>query len=120
MSASPFVLQDLYGLSAQEYSYSFAVNATGVIIAPLFAERLAKKLGEIKIFLHVLLLASVILLCSILFKADLAFILLAFFLIFACMGVISMLCNSLALQSQGQHAGSASVLLGLVPFILGL
>jgi len=35
------------------------------------------------------------------------------------MGVISMLCNSLGMQSQDKNAGSASALLGLVPFILG-
>ena len=31
------------------------------------------------------------------------------------MGVVSMLSNSLAMQSQDKNAGSASALLGLVP-----
>ena len=35
------------------------------------------------------------------------------------MGVVSMLCNSLGMQSQDKNAGSASALLGLVPFIIG-
>ncbi len=121
MSASPFVLQDIYGLSAQEYSFSFAINATGVILATYCAERLVGKFGETTIltfFLLLSLLAATIIF-SILFKGKYHFLLISFFLIFSCMGVISMLSNSLAMQSQDQNAGSASALLGLVPFILG-
>lgn len=122
MSASPFVLQDIYGLSAQEYSFSFAINATGVILATYCAERLVGKFNEIAIlrfFLYLSLAASALLLVTILCKGNIVFILLSFFLIFSCMGVISMLSNSLAMQSQDKNAGSASALLGLVPFILG-
>ena len=122
MSASPFVLQDIYGLSAQEYSFSFAINATGVILATYCAERLVGKFGEtniLKFFLNLSLFASYNLLLSILLKGSIVFILISFFLIFSCMGVISMLSNSLAMQSQDKNAGSASALLGLVPFILG-
>lgn len=122
MSASPFVLQVIYGLSAQEYSISFAINASGVIFATYFAGRLIGKYSETNILrfgLNVSLLASAILLLSILFKGSIVFVLISFFLIFSCMGVISMLSNSLAMQSQEKNAGSASALLGLVPFILG-
>ena len=122
MSASPFVLQDIYGLSAQEYSFSFAINATGVILATFCAERLVGKYGEtniLRFFLNLSLFASFLLFISILLKGNIMFILTSFFLIFSCMGVVSMLCNSLAMQSQDNHAGSASALLGLVPFILG-
>lgn len=122
MSASPFVLQDIYGLSVQEYSFSFAVNATGVIIATYIADRLVGKLGEsniLKFFLVLSLFASLLLLPSVLLQWNIFFILISFFLIFSCMGVISMLCNSLGMQSQDKNAGSASALLGLVPFIIG-
>lgn len=122
MSASPFVLQDIYGLSAQEYSYSFAINATGVLVAVYIAERLAGRFSEGSIlifFLSLSLLASLLLLAAIPLNGHIFLILLAFFLIFSCMGVISMLCNSLGMQSQDNNAGSASALLGLVPFILG-
>ena len=122
MSASPFVLQDIYGLSAQEYSFSFAINAAGVILATYCAEKLVGKFNEgtiLTFFLYLSLGASALLLFSILFNGHIMLILLSFFLIFSCMGVISMLSNSLAMQSQDRNAGSASALLGLVPFILG-
>mgnify|MGYP000845331127 CR=1 FL=1 len=122
MSASPFVLQDIYGLSAQEYSYSFAINATGVLVAVYIAERLTGRLSEgsiLKLFLSLSLLASLLLMAAIPLNGHILLILLAFFLIFSCMGVISMMCNSLGMQSQDKNAGSASALLGLVPFILG-
>ena len=122
MSASPFVLQDIYGLSVQEYSFSFAINATGVILATYIADRFVGKLGESKIlmfFLSLSLFASLLLLVSIPLQWNIIFILISFFLIFSCMGVVSMLCNSLGMQSQDKNAGSASALLGLVPFIIG-
>lgn len=122
MSASPFVLQDIYGLSVQEYSFSFAINATGVILATYIADRFVGKLGESKIlmfFLGLSLFASLLLLVSIPLQWNIIFILISFFLIFSCMGVVSMLCNSLGMQSQDKNAGSASALLGLVPFIIG-
>ena len=122
MSASPFVLQDIYGLSVQEYSFSFAINATGVILATYIADQFVGKLGESKIlmfFLGLSLLASLLLFVSIPLQWNIIFILISFFLIFSCMGVVSMLCNSLGMQSQNKNAGSASALLGLVPFIIG-
>lgn len=122
LSASPFVLQDIYGLSAQEYSYSFAINATGVLIATFIADKFVMRCGEKRILafvLNVSLLSSLLLLLSILFNGSVILLLVAFFLVFSCMGVISMLSNSLAMQSQERNAGSASALLGLVPFVIG-
>lgn len=122
LSASPFVLQDIYGLSAQEYSYSFGINATGVLIATFIASKFVLNYGEKRILgvvLNLSLTSSLLLLFSILLKWNIVMILVAFFLIFSCMGVISMLSNSLAMQSQEKNAGSASALLGLVPFVIG-
>jgi MFS transporter, DHA1 family, multidrug resistance protein len=40
ISASPFVLQDIYGLTAQQFSYCFALNGVGIIIATQTTARL--------------------------------------------------------------------------------
>lgn len=122
MSGSPFVLQGIYGLNAQQYSYSFAINATGVTLATYIAEKLVGTLEEkmlLRFFLGLSLFASLLLFAAVIFQWSIVFVLISFFLIFSCMGVISMLSNSLAMQSQDKNTGSASALLGLVPFVIG-
>ena len=46
ISASPFVLQDIYKLSAQAFSFCFALNGLGIIIAAQITGRLAGRFGE--------------------------------------------------------------------------
>lgn len=122
LAGSPFVLQNLYGLSAQSFSISFAVNAAGVIVATLIASKLALRFTEknvLQITLIISLLSSIILFFTIFLNGALTIILITFFFIFSCLGVVGMLCNSLGMQSQKEYVGSASALLGLVPFIFG-
>lgn len=48
ISASPLVLQDIYGLSAQQFSFCFAINGLGMIIASQLTGKFTEKYGEIK------------------------------------------------------------------------
>lgn len=122
LSASPFVLQDIYGLSAQAYSFSFAMNGIGIVIASQVAGKLIGKFSEtqlLKFGVSLSLLSSVLLLIAILINANIMFVLICFFLIVSCMGITGMTTNSLAMQGQDKTFGSASALLGLMPFIFG-
>ncbi|MEC1259111.1 multidrug effflux MFS transporter [Bacillus swezeyi] len=122
ISASPFVLQDIYGLSAQAFSFCFAANGLGIIIAAQITGRLAGRFGEaalLKCGLLISLTASLVLLISVLLKASLIFVLVPLFIVVACIGIVTTSSGSLAMQSQGKSAGSASALLGLLTFILG-
>lgn len=122
ISASPFVLQNIYGLSAQAFSFCFAVNGLGIIIAAQITGRLAGRFGEAALLrcgLLISLTASLILFLSIAFHAPLMFVLIPLFIVVSCIGVVTTSGGSLAMQSQGKSAGSASALLGLLPFILG-
>ncbi|PAE40068.1 MFS transporter, partial [Bacillus licheniformis] len=122
ISASPFVLQDIYKLSAQAFSFCFALNGLGIIIAAQITGRLAGRFGEASLLRSGLLLsftASVVLFVSVFFKAPLILILIPLFVVVSCIGIVTTTSGSLAMQSQGKSAGSASALLGLLPFILG-
>ncbi|WP_288709871.1 Bcr/CflA family efflux MFS transporter, partial [uncultured Serratia sp.] len=46
IGASPFVLQQIYGLSPQMFSLCFAINGVGLIIAAQLASRLSSRWGE--------------------------------------------------------------------------
>ncbi|MEC1347370.1 multidrug effflux MFS transporter [Bacillus haynesii] len=122
ISASPFVLQDIYKLSAQAFSFCFALNGLGIIIAAQITGRLAGRFSEASLLRSGLLLsftASVVLFVSVFFKAPLILILIPLFVVVSCIGIVTTTSGSLAMQSQGKSAGSASALLGLLPFILG-
>ncbi|MFN2744759.1 MULTISPECIES: multidrug effflux MFS transporter [Bacillus] len=122
ISASPFVLQDIYGLSAQAFSFCFALNGLGIIIAAQITGRLAERFGEaamLRCGLGISLTASLVLFITVFFQAALFFVLIPLFVVVSCIGIVTTSSGSLAMQSQGKSAGSASALLGLLPFILG-
>lgn len=122
ISGSPFVLQNLYGVSAQMFSLIFAINGLGIILAGQVTGRLAGRIGETRLLISGLALAvvgGITLLAAILFGAGLAVILPPLFIVVSCVGIVSTTGVSLAMQNQGQSAGSASALLGVLSFIFG-
>lgn len=122
ISGSPFVLQNIYGLSPQQFSLFFAINGIGLIIATQTTGRLAGKIHERNMLIFGLGLASLsslFLFCMILLKAHLAFILMPLFFVISSVGIIGTTCFSLAMQNQGRSAGRASALLGVLSFIFG-
>lgn len=122
ISGSPFVLQQIYGLSAQAYSLCFAVNGAGIIAAAQLSGRIAGKIGEAKalaIGIIVSLAGSLLVFAAIACGAPLFLLLPPLFVVISCIGWIGTLSTSMAMQSQDKSAGSASALLGLLPFILG-
>lgn len=122
ISGSPFVLQNIYGLSPQQFSLFFAINGIGLIIATQTTGRLAGKIHERKMLMFGLGLASInslFLFSMILLKAHLAFILIPLFFVISSVGIIGTTCFSLAMQNQGRSAGRASALLGVLSFIFG-
>ncbi|BBH23699.1 Bcr/CflA family drug resistance efflux transporter [Paenibacillus baekrokdamisoli] len=122
ISGSPFVLQDIFGVSPQMFSLCFAINGLGIILASQVAGRLAGRVNETKLLLIGLCLAAfggVMLLGMILISAGLAAILIFLFIIVSCVGLVSTLSFSLAMRNLSHSAGSASALLGVLTFLLG-
>ncbi|RKP50022.1 Bcr/CflA family efflux MFS transporter [Cohnella endophytica] len=122
IAGSPFVLQNIYGVSPQMFSLFFAINGLGIIIAGQVTGRLASRVGEKKLFLCGLSIASVggtMLLLMIMLSASLAAILIPLFFVVASVGIVGSTGFSLAMRNHGHAAGSASALLGLLAFLLG-
>lgn len=122
ISGSPFVLQDLYGVSPQMYSLFFAINGLGIIIASQTAGRLASRVSATRLLITGLGMASiggVVLLVMILLDTGLYGVLLPLFFVVSSVGVVQTASFSLAMQNQGKSAGSASALIGLMAFVFG-
>ncbi|MCX0499990.1 multidrug effflux MFS transporter [Erwinia billingiae] len=122
IGASPFVLQQLYGLSPQAFSFCFAANGVGLILASQISARLSPLFGEYRVVKGALTLAFVSsgsLLITGLTGAALPMVLVALFFSVASNGAVGVAAASLAMQSQGHRAGSASAVMGVTMFTLG-
>ncbi|MFC0274654.1 multidrug effflux MFS transporter [Metabacillus herbersteinensis] len=122
VSGIPFVYQNIYGVSPQVFSLLFGVNGIALIIGSQLVGRYSDVIPE-KTFLKIGLIlsntAGAVLLGALLIKAPLVAIAIPIFFLVSCIGIIATTSFSLAMESQGHIAGSASALLGVLPFILG-
>lgn len=122
ISGSPFVLQNIFGVSPQLFSLFFAINGLGIIIASQITGRLAGRIHETTLLVTGLMMAfvgGVVLLAMILFGGELYTILLPLFFVVSSVGIVGTSSFSLAMQDQAQAAGSASALIGLLSFLFG-
>ena len=122
VAGTPFVYQNIYGVSPQTFSLLFGMNGIGLIIGAQLVGRLTGLVSErrfLEIGLYVAITSGVLLLLAVLLSGPLLTIVVPIFFFVASIGIISTSSFSLAMESQGHIAGSASALLGLLPFILG-
>ena len=122
ISGSPFVLEDIHGLSPQQYSIVFAVNALGLVAAAQVSGRLVRHVNA-----RLLLAGGVIgsaaggvaLLILVTLGAGLWPLLAAFFTVVTSVGLVLPNAAALALEEHGSHAGAAAALLGCAQFLFG-
>lgn len=122
IAGSPFVLQDIFGVSPQVFSLVFAVNGLGIIISGQLGGHLSPRWGEKRLLAAGLAVAgvgSLALMAAILAGPALFTVLPPLFLIVSTVGVVSATSTSLALQNQRKSAGSASALIGLSSMLAG-
>ncbi|WP_310237361.1 multidrug effflux MFS transporter [Brevibacillus nitrificans] len=122
ISGSPFVFQEIFGVSPQMFSLIFAVNGIGIIIASQITGKLAGKVKETKLFvtgISIAAIAGITLLAMILLGAGLFPVLVPLFFTVSCVGIVGATGFSLAMANQSKAAGSASALQGLISFIGG-
>lgn len=122
VSGIPFVYQNIYGVSPQVFSLLFGVNGLALIIGTQLVGRLADIIPEktfLKFGLFLSTTAGIFLLVALLLKAPLLAVAIPIFFLVCSIGIISTTSFALAIETQGHIAGSASALLGLLPFVLG-
>ncbi|WP_248561131.1 multidrug effflux MFS transporter [Niallia sp. NCCP-28] len=122
ISGSPFVVQDIFGASPQVYSLIFAVNGLGIVLATQITGRIAGKVAEKRLFvigLMINVVSGIFLVSASLLNAGLLWHLVPLFFVVSSVGVVTTTGFSLAMQTQGKNAGSASALLGVLSLLMG-
>ena len=122
IAGSPFILQNMYDVSPQGFAFIFGMNGLGIILFAQLAGWLSSRMEEQNILLgatFVSVFGSVILAYAVWGSPSLIGVLVGLFFIVSSVGAVSTTAFSLAMNAQGDRAGSASAFLGLLPFIAG-
>lgn len=122
IAGSPFVLQNMYQVTPQQFSLLFALNGVGIIVVAQLTGRLSTRFKEVNLLLvgvSMSFLGSVFLMIVVWQELSLIPMAIALFLIISSIGMVSTTAFSLGMESQGDAAGSASAFLGLLPFLGG-
>ncbi|MGI5289467.1 multidrug effflux MFS transporter [Nonomuraea polychroma] len=123
IAGSPFVLQEVYGATPQQYSLIFGLNAFGLTAMAQVGGRLSGRVPPVALVVTGLVTAltgAVLLMGAALTGLGLWGIVGGLFVIMLGQGLVLPGTGALALGSQpAQVAGSASALLGVLQFALG-
>jgi DHA1 family bicyclomycin/chloramphenicol resistance-like MFS transporter len=122
IAGATFVLQRLYGLSAQQFSFAFGANALGIMVLGQVGARLAHRWTPHRVMalgLLMNLLGAAGLAVTVLTGLGLPFLLVSLFVLVSALGLVFPTSTALALADHPDRAGSASSLLGLGQYLLG-
>ncbi|MCX3288448.1 multidrug effflux MFS transporter [Streptomyces sp. NEAU-H22] len=126
ISASPFVIQEIYGASPQTFSLLFGVNSVGlVVVGQINGKILVGRVSLDRVLgiglAIVITAATVLLLMSlgVFGEVGLVPVAAALFVLMSAMGITLPNTQALALMRTKHAAGSASALLGTTSFLIG-
>lgn len=122
IAASPFVFQNIYGVSPQIFSIIFAINGISIMLGAQVVKQLAGRIAEdtiLKIGMSLNFITSILLVIVVFSHGPLFMVIISLFVLNLSMGIIGPISFRLAMESQGHIAGTASALLGILPFLLG-
>ncbi|AGZ25155.1 MULTISPECIES: multidrug effflux MFS transporter [Staphylococcus] len=122
ISASPFIIQKIYGMSALQFSIMFAAIGITLIISSQLVGVLVDRIERrqlLKIVTYIQVLGVVIVAITLLNHMSFWILVIGFIILVAPVTAVASLGFSIAMDESTRGRGSASSLLGLVQFLLG-
>ncbi len=122
IAGSPFVLQEIYGLSPLGFGLVFGLNALGIVTASVLGSRVVARVGPRALLVAGLVQAcagAALLVVAILLGLGVVVVCVALFTVVSSVGLVAPNATALALAEHPHTAGSASALLGLMQFVVG-
>ena len=123
ISGAPFLLQELYGLTPQQFGLAFSANTIGLVVLTQVNPLLVRRYSPVHVLMAAVAISAVgslALLATAVtgFGGLLGFLVPLFFVISAA-GLSFPNAPAIALSRHGETAGSASALLGSAQFMIG-
>ncbi|GAB3626675.1 Bcr/CflA family drug resistance efflux transporter [Pandoraea terrae] len=121
ISGSAAVLMNVYGLSPRHYSWVFAANSLGMIVAAQLNAVLTSRLALARIVERALWLPAGLGLAAAGLDSDpsIWILLIGLFLFLSSIGFVAPNAAAIALSNHAENAGAASALMGTMLFVLG-
>ncbi|RAP76326.1 multidrug effflux MFS transporter [Paenibacillus montanisoli] len=122
VAGTPFIYQNMFGVSPQLFSLLFAMNGLAIMAGSQIVTKATGRFSDhhiLRVGLTLTFFSTLAILTAVLSKGSLTAIVLSTFLFAASIGIIGPVSVTLAMESHGQIAGSASAVLGTLQFALG-
>ncbi|GEL15171.1 multidrug effflux MFS transporter [Pediococcus cellicola] len=122
ISASSFVFQNFFHLSAQQFSLLYALNGLGIIVGNNIPAYLPARWTSFQILGTALLAgtgAALVMVVSLFMAPQMWLVAVPLFVVVVCIGIVNTIATSIAMNSQNKNSGSASAVLGLTMNIIG-
>lgn len=122
IAGATFVLQRIYGLSAQGFSFVFGANALGIMALGQLSGRLAHRWPPACVLglgLTINLVGAIGVAVTVLLGLDLPFLIGSLFVMVSAVGLAFPTATAIALADYPHQAGTASSLLGLGQYVAG-
>lgn len=122
VSGTPFIYQEIYGVSPQTFSILFGINGIAIITGSFIIGRFSGIVSEkslLQAAVVISLTATSILLMMTIMKGPLATLVISIFIYMITIGMVITSTFTLGMAKQGHRAGSASAVLGMLPLLLG-
>lgn len=122
IAGSPFVFQNIYGVSAQAYGLIFGGIGVAIMVGGAVSARLAGRVADAAMLAWALAQAfvgSILIFGCFWYQARLGVVVMALLVTLPTIAVMGAASFSLAMRGQGQNAGAASALIGFFSMISG-
>ena len=119
LSSSSFLLQDVFGLSAQQFGLVFGINSVGVVLGSQAASRIVRRVAPqwvLAVVLPVMLAGAIVIGALAANGGGLFAVLIPLWVILTGCGFCFPIVQVLALAHHGEEAGTAASLLGAFNF----
>jgi MFS transporter, DHA1 family, multidrug resistance protein len=123
VAAAPFVLQEIFGLSPQQFGVAFSANALGLILMTQLNPILLRRFSPVQVLSGAVVIASLSAL-ALLATTTTGFgglpgVMVPLWFIVTCAGLTFPNAPAIALSRHGETAGTAAALLGASQFVIG-
>jgi len=123
IAGAPFLLQEIFGLSPQQFGLAFSSTAVGLILMTQLNPILLRRYSPVRVLtagvVVAFLSALTLLATAVTGFGGLLGIMIPLWFVFSCAGLSFPNAPAIALSRHGEEAGTAAALLGATQFVIG-